>query len=46
MNYIKPEIAIVGSASATIHGQMKDVVTGSDSVDSPWHTLGAYEADE
>jgi hypothetical protein len=46
MSYIKPEIVILGSASATIHGHMKDVVRGFDTDVSIWQTLGAYEADE
>jgi len=46
MNYIKPEITMLASASVTIQGQSKALFTGNDSLQSPWQTMGAYESDE
>jgi hypothetical protein len=46
MNYVKPEIAVVASATSAIQKHEKAQFTGSDSIVSPYQTLGAYEADE
>jgi hypothetical protein len=48
MNYAKPEINVVASANSAIETQSsnKPHNLGSDSVTSPYQTIGAYEGDE
>jgi len=48
MNYAKPEISVVASASSAIQtqSQQKPHNLGFDSVQSPYQTIGAYEGDE
>jgi len=47
MNYSKPEIALVASASLAIQGQPKAASTTADNQGTPFtKTVAAYEADE
>lgn len=48
MNYVKPEVALLASASSAIQGDPpKAAFTQPDSVGDPYLiTVGAYEADE
>ena len=44
MKYEKPEVVVLGSATAAILGGSKGVMAPLDMHDKP--TVGAYEADE
>jgi len=44
MRYEKPEVAVLGCASAEIHSNIKDPSPVFDQ--RPAETVGAYEADE
>jgi hypothetical protein len=47
MNYNKPEITSLASASSVIQGSPKQVTTTKDSAGTPdYVTLAAYESDE
>ena len=45
MNYNKPEITSLASASFVIQGT-KELVQGKDSGSSPYESISAYQADE
>ncbi len=46
MKYAKPTINVVVDANSAIESHNKATFQGSDSIVSPYQTLGAYEADE
>jgi|HubBroStandDraft_2_1064218.scaffolds.fasta_scaffold7088224_1 hypothetical protein len=45
MNYTKPEITSLASASTVIQGQIKSII-GMDGNHQPFESIAAYEGDE